>query len=129
MKKKLIIVGIIVLVVFNLHPLRTIMEVFIDEDHYRYTNYSGSFTVSEKPFKVDRRYPQVIKGFHAFKDDKKPNSKDTILYRLFWRNPLAFWRWRGYFTEERYKLPYMDFDEVKKRRGKNWVGDNYYQRF
>ncbi|WP_461788650.1 hypothetical protein [Pedobacter sp.] len=36
-----------------------------------------------------------------------PKTSDRILYRTFWKNPFAFWRWHTYFNgDERYKLPY-----------------------
>jgi hypothetical protein len=45
-----------------------------------------------------------------------PNA-DTIVYRIFWKNPFTFWRW-GYYLigDEKYNFPYKNWDEIGKRR-------------
>jgi hypothetical protein len=43
--------------------------------------------------------------------------KSLKRHRLFSKNPLSFWRWASYFSDKRYELPYLNWDEVRKRRG------------
>jgi len=61
--------------------------------------------------------------------EKYPNA-DTIVYRVFKKNPFYFWRWSQYiFGDERYSFPYKSWDEIKKRRPKNFVLDPEGQQF
>ena len=52
--------------------------------------------------------------FESFK--QKHPEKPPVVYRLFWKNPLAFWRWSDYLSDDpHYKLPYKDWNEIKKK--------------
>lgn len=94
-----------VVVLSNIPPVSYIFDYIFDDKHYRYKNYSGIFDVTD-------RSGNNVKGVrNSFKEYVKSNNlkpTDTILYRTFWKNPLAFWRWHTYFNakDERYKLPY-----------------------
>lgn len=125
-KSKPILIGLIILITISNIPIITpIFTLFLDERHYRYSNFDGSCTHYEfksNDFEVMKRLNEIY-----FKDF--PNKKDQKLYRLFSKNPLAFWRWRLYFVDERYKLPYRDFDEILKLRGPNWQKDELHQFF
>jgi len=46
----------------------------------------------------------------------KTVGKDKNIYRLFAKNPFAFWRWWSYFYDERYHFPYKNWEEIKKIR-------------
>ena len=122
MKAKMVlptlIIGFIILI-SNLPPLRYLLDYIIDEKHYRYSDYNGEFSI------IDRSGCNVDGLLMSFKDYSEKNSlKDKNLYRLFYKNPFAFWRWYSYFNgDPRYELPYMDWDEIKKRRVKK--NDDY----
>lgn len=104
------IIGIIIL--SNMSPFVWFFKNFVDERHYRYSNYNGSNTFTE--FKS--RNFEMMKSVHRSCLLSHPNQKDRNIYRLFSKNPLAFWRWRLYLFDERYRLPYKDWKEIKKRR-------------
>lgn len=104
-------------VLANIPPFTPLLDIFFGERHYRYSNYNGSLTFSEF----------MSRGFEMMKNRHKtcllyrPDLKDKQIYRLFSKNPLAFWRWRMYFFDERYKLPYKDWEEIKKTREKEHI--------
>lgn len=79
---------------------------------YKYSNNSGSFNVTDRSGNNIRG---VKNSFNEFVKSNNPKSTDTVLYRTFWKNPLAFWRWHTYFNDndERYDLPYKNFFFVK----------------
>jgi hypothetical protein len=115
------ILGFIILI-SNLPPLRYLLDYIIDEKHYRYSDYNGEFSI------IDRSGSNVDGLLMSFKDYSENNNlKDKNLYRLFYKNPLAFWRWYSYFSNDpRYELPYMNWNEIKKRRVKK---NKNYQHF
>ena len=107
MKKKyiLIILTGITIILSNIPPLSYLFDYVLDENHYRYSNDSGNFDVT------DRSGNNIIGIKESFKEYVKTNKvqeADTVLYRKFWKNPIAFWRWHTYFNtkDDRYKLPY-----------------------
>lgn len=115
-KKFLItIAGIIIL--SNTYPFTQLLKISVDERHYRYSNYNGSFTFYEF---MDRNF-EMMKSSHDGCLSYRPNLKDKRLYRVFSKNPLAFWRWRLYFFDERYKLPYKNWADIEKTRIKEKV--------
>lgn len=69
---------------------------------------------------MGRRF-NSMKNMHNGCLSYRPNLKDKKMYRLFSKNPLAFWRWRLYFFDERYQLPYKDWAEIEKVRAKEKV--------
>lgn len=116
MKKraKLLIVCSIIIVIANIPPVSSLFRFFLDEKHYRYSNYDGSNTSYEF---MSRDY-NLMKRLHTACLQDYPNQKDKKLYRLFAKNPLAFWRWRLYFFDERYDLPYKNWNEIERLRKK-----------
>lgn len=116
-KLTILIIGIIIL--SNLAPFVWMFKNFVDERHYRYSNYNGSFTFYEF---MDRNF-QMMNGSHNMCLSYRPNLKDKHIYRLFSKNPFAFWRWRLYFFDERYKLPYKDWKEIEKTRETEKIKD------
>ncbi|KQB99369.1 hypothetical protein AQF98_17505 [Pedobacter sp. Hv1] len=96
----------------NIPPFTGIFRFFLDQKHYRYSNSDGTSTFYEfmsRDFEMAKR-----RQAHCLL--KKPDLKDRKHYRLFSKNPLAFWRWRLYFFDERYKLPYKNWEEIEKTR-------------
>ena len=61
--------------------------------------------------------------------EEYPSTKDTVVYRLFWKNPLAFWRWAEYFNDKRYDLPYKSWESIRKKRGYDIKYSNKWQEF
>ena len=102
----------------NLNPIQYLISIFLDENYYQYSNYNGSFTTKEHVFK-GTGFRGVKNEFKNYKLDSKSfkKSNDTLLYRLFLRNPLRFWHWKDYFLDERYQLPYKNWKEIRERRG------------
>ena len=95
----------------------------LNDWYYRYSNISGTFTVIEVPRQGIVYKEPPTKNFildKAFLEGCKapriPQS-DTIVYRLFAINPLKFWRWGEYIFDWRYRLPYTDWEAIKKKRG------------
>ncbi|MBS1578927.1 MAG: hypothetical protein JST29_04735 [Bacteroidetes bacterium] len=93
----------------------------LNDWYYRYSNISGTYTKMEIPIQ-GRVYTRPPKGEFIL---NRPNfygcnlmpQSDTIVYRLFAINPLKFWRWGEYIFDWRYRLPYTDWEAIKKRRG------------
>lgn len=109
MKKKYIFVIFTgtIMILSNIPPVSYLFDYALDEKHYRYSNASGNFNVT------DRSGNNIIGIKESFKEYVKSNrvkETDTVLYRTFWRNPIAFWRWHTYFNskDERYKLPFKN---------------------
>lgn len=103
-------------IISNFSIFRTLFHIFTDEGYYRYSNYNGSSTTEEPVFKgAGLSRPKAAQQHCLI---AYPNQLDKKLYRLFWKNPLAFWRWRSYFVDERYKLPYKSWKEIENLRKK-----------
>ncbi|MDC6367184.1 MULTISPECIES: hypothetical protein [Flavobacteriaceae] len=49
-----------------------------------------------------------------------PQYRDLVLFRTFKRNPLKFWNWYSYLTNEMYQYEYKD--EIKSFSGKGKFG-------
>lgn len=116
---KKIIISITILifcVLSNFAPLSYVFQTFTNDGYYRYCNYNGSNIMVEgvhKSYGLD-----LMKRHHQSWLNQNPQTPDKKLYRIFWKNPFTFWRWRSYFVDERYKLPYKDWDEIKALRKK-----------
>ncbi|MEJ5148773.1 hypothetical protein [Sphingobacterium sp. MYb388] len=116
MKKGYYILASLMIFVFfsNIPPLRYLFDWIVDETHYEYANASGSFYVIDR---VGNNISGVKAGFKKSMEQENLLNKDTVLFRLFWKNPLAFWRYYSYFdkNDERYKLTYMNKDQIEER--------------
>ena len=93
----------------------------LNDWYYRYSNISGTFTVMEIPIQ-GRMFKKPPKGEFIlnrpnFYGCKAMPQNDTVVYRLFSINPLKFWRWGEYIFDWRYRLPYTDWEAIKKKRG------------
>lgn len=112
MKRKhiILITCLTIIVLANIKPTHYIFSFFLDEGLYRYSNSSGSFIRTEiKSYDFEG----VKYNYSVFKKENRI-EKDTTLYRLFRKNPLCFWRWYSYFSDERYDLPYKNSVEIRK---------------
>ena len=88
-------------------------NVFSQNHDCSYTNYTGSFTFEERNFN-SRDFMMCLKKFNEF---KSTNNPDTILYRICGKSGLHFWNYADYLFKEKYKLPFIEWNEVKMRRG------------
>jgi hypothetical protein len=112
MKKKILIVIAILVLAANLPPCKQVLTILTSDGYYRYSTGKGSFTFEE--IKA-RNYDMMRRRYTSFKYERK--SADTVLFRLFNRSPLHFWRWGDYLIDERYNLPYKSWEAIKKERG------------
>lgn len=112
-RKKILIIIFVIVVLSNTWPFSAILKIMVDGDmHYRYSNFDGSNTSYEFMSWTFENAKSQHKGCL----ENYPDQKDKNLYRLFKKNPLAFWRWRLYLFDERYKLPYKDWSEIERKR-------------
>jgi hypothetical protein len=112
--KIIVIVFAALTVLTNIPIVSDIAETFVDYNHYRFSNGDGTYTAVDNLFKNDR-WPlrQTITNPRFF--ELHPSS-DPTMYRLFRKNPFAFWRYGKYIRDPRYKLPYREWKEIKSRR-------------
>jgi hypothetical protein len=123
--KKALIMGTFFFIVSNLPPINALFTALFDEGHYRYSNANGSFTavdILSRKYNLAKIVPDSFLKEHI-------NSTDSIVYRTFWKNPLAFWRWAEYFTDPRYELPYKNWQSIHKIRGYDIQYSNKWQDF
>jgi len=119
-KGKIILSVLVVLfiVLCNTYLVRDLIDLSFHPNYYRYSNYNGSFTAQNIQLGILTNSKHGIETrFKSFIEETDPPPEDRQLYRLFRRNPLYFWRWYSYFTDERYDLPYMNWKEIRARRG------------
>ena len=91
----------------------SLIGFFTPKQDMRYSNYNGSFTFEEMNF-FERHFEYCSNKFAKFKEK---NHTDTILYRLDKIDFTKVWQYGRYLYEKRYHLPYMNWDEIKERRG------------
>jgi hypothetical protein len=111
--KKYVKIFLIIVIVTNIPPVNGIIGAILNDGLYRYSNETGSYTKSEMQLFNSKVY-------YGQKTIYKPcmtTTGDSILYRLFSKNPLKFWNWGEYFYRKKYELPYKSWKEIRKRRG------------
>jgi len=96
--------------------------------YYMYSNQSGTYTKMEVPIQgrlyrkppggkfILNRPEYFLNRSNYYGCNLMPQS-DTVVYRLFAINPLKFCRWGEYIFDWRYRLPYADWETIKKKRG------------
>ena len=106
---------IVIIFLSNIPPLRYTFDWLVDETHYKYANASGSFYVIDR---VGNNISGIKGGFKESLKQENLLDKDTVLFRLFWKNPLALWRYHSYLdkNDPRYKIPYKSEEEIEKRK-------------
>ena len=114
---------LLIIVLSNVAPLHPFFLFFLDNDHYRYSNANGAFTFTEES--KGRNFAMAKRSFDGY----KMQTPDTILYRLFRKNPLTFWRWSDYINDPKYNLPYKSWGEIRKVRGYDLKYSNNWQDF
>ncbi len=99
------------MILTNVSTCHEVAIIVADTNHYRYSNSNGIFTFIEES--KGRDTAMLNRWFSEYKKE----TNDTILYRLFSKNPLAFWRYVDYFNDPKYKLPFKDWNEILMKRG------------
>lgn len=119
---------LILIGVSNTAPLRYLLEFAFDLRHFRYSNASGTYTRTHMNSNDIVVIDSNFKRFLAQQQNIAP--EDTILYRLYWRNPFAFWRYWSYM-HEKYDYPYKSWSEIRARRALNRKhhSKSYFQQF
>jgi hypothetical protein len=88
---------------------------YFDFGHcYGYSTLHGDFYA----FAYENMAPKsadVMSSFEQFKREH-PESPDTVLFRLFRREPLHVWNWGLYFMHPKYDLPYLAPEKVQYRK-------------
>ena len=125
---KWVIAIILILLISNFSWFKILTG--IDNDYYRYSNANGSFTGLDYPQEhiyANKKYFDTSNHqWQIFTN----NPDEAVIYRLYKKSPLKFWRWYEYLFDWRYKkIPYKDWDEIEKARGINFVRDKRLQRF
>lgn len=72
---------------------------------YLYQTPNAEFQFTSIPSK-GRGIDMMEGQFSSFKKEN-PHYSDLTLYRTFKRNPLKFWNWFNYLTNEKYDYPYL----------------------
>jgi len=121
------IVFIALTVVTNIPIVSDVFETFVDEDHYRFSNGDGTWTAIDNMFKNDR-WPFERKVSYPPLFARYPGA-DSTMYRLFTKNPLTFGRYGKYFFDQRYTLPYKNWDEIKAKRRFKGIDNSTFQSF
>lgn len=102
-------------IISNIAPLRYYVSYAVDFSHYRYSNASGTFTYIDM---AGNKPEDAINRFNSFVKETSPTPEDSILYRIFYRNPFAFWRYYSY-GYEKYDIPYKSWSSIKKARAQH----------
>lgn len=76
----------------NIKPTSSIFSFILDENYYGYSTATGNFTFTEVKM---RDTENMLRNFTSYKSKMQ---SDTVIYRLFSKNPLCFWRWGAYYT-------------------------------
>ena len=103
----------IILILLFVGIIMVIASLFIPGHDCSYSNYNSTFTFEDKNF--NGRDFRMCKA--KFEEFKKINRQDTVLYRVCKKNPIHFWRSNDPLVREKYKLPYLSWDEIAARRG------------
>jgi hypothetical protein len=118
MNKKIIYIILAILIIPNLPIISPSIAASADDGYYQYANRDGSFTMTTS-FKFKRgggNASRIHFRFELFVKETNPAPENRTLYRIYTLNPLYFWRWFQHYNLSRH-FPYMDWDEIKKRRG------------
>ncbi|WP_461097116.1 hypothetical protein [Spirosoma luteolum] len=95
---------LLLVIVTNCPPFRWLVKFQMDNIYF---TQDGGTVLEEMPG-FGGHYEAVERGFEEHKR-LFPNRHDTVLYRAFKMNPLAFWHWYDYLFHPRYKLPYRQY--------------------
>ncbi|PZD77415.1 hypothetical protein [Mesonia sp. K7] len=96
-----IITVIAIILLSNLFPLRLFIEGVIIPYPYETENSEFEYVACpSKGLSIEFMENKFLKFL-----EENPQTKDTIIYRKFKRNPLKFWNWKFYLTSNLYDYP------------------------
>ena len=134
---------ITIIILSNISLFSWILDSYFGIDYYSYSNGDGTWTGESTAFKQNP-YPNIMYLSLTKRDSshtgeiepigvtlrKSYTNADTIIYRLFWRNPLFFWHWWQYLSvDRRYDFPYKSWEEIRARRPKYFKLNSQWQQF
>ena len=149
MKKKAKIIICIIffsaaILISNIPIFSLIIDSILKQDYYAYSNGDGTWTGGASSFKelpypnnmnlsltiIDTLQDGETKPFGAQLREVYPNA-DTVVYRLFEKNPFKFWHWYEYlFTKDhKFDFPYKSWDEIYAKRPKGFKINPQWQQF
>jgi len=100
-----LLIAVSLIALCNISGPSDFFELWVDYNHYQYSNGDGTFRFTENLFKNDRfNFRRTLINPEFFR--RNPGADSTV-YRNFTKNPLAFWRYGKYFFDRRYTLPYI----------------------
>ena len=129
-------VFLIIVLISNIPQVTEWIDFCVDKD-FAYSNADGTFTaIYNKRINGEFRLPKYLSTTEIdtmqsdhmgdLKIERLPIGRklrnefpnaDTVVYKIFKRNPFAFWRWINYVTgDEKYDFPYKSWTEIEKRR-------------
>ena len=120
-KKYLIAVGLLVTIITlsNWGPINLFVVVNVDKHYYKYSNGDGRWRLDEWRYKGPM-YNAYYKTLQPW-DTVGIGDADTIIYRNFKINPLAFWRYWSYYNDPVFELPYKSRKELPfEKQNKDW---------
>jgi hypothetical protein len=111
-KYKWILICIVIIALSNWTPINFFIHEFevVDMLHYSYSNSDDPSTIFHENFGSPFNFRTTVSDEYRI---THPNN-DTLLYRNFWKNPVCFWRWKEYLTDQKYTLPYISREDVSK---------------
>lgn len=106
-KKRLIILTIFSAIVILSNIYSGYINVFTEGlfKSYLFQTGNAEFEFGTMPSK-GRNIKMMERQFSSFKE-KNPEYSDLQLFRAFKRNPLKFWNWYSYLTNEQYSYDYQ----------------------
>ena len=136
---------LVTIILFVNIPLVTLMiDSVLHQDYYDYSNGDGTFTLwcgsfKEEPYPngltlslttIDTLQEGETKPVGAQLREIYPNA-DTVIYRLFYKNPFKFWHWYEYlFTKDhKFDFPYKSWQEIYAKRPKDFKINPQWQQF
>ncbi|WP_250433173.1 hypothetical protein [Hanstruepera flava] len=84
--------------------------------NYHYQTENAEFEFTTIPSK-GRDIEMMKRNFTYFKE-QHPEYNDLKLYRTFERNPLKFWNWYSYISDDIYQFQYKIKTESNSTKGK-----------
>lgn len=110
-KKSIIIVIVSILMIPNLPILNKYIAHRLDEGHFSYANFDGSYVITQDFSFKSSGFSTF--GFNEFIKETSPAKENRQLYRLYKINPLCFWRWKNYLVNSIH-FEYMDWNSIEQ---------------
>ena len=140
-KRKIILIITVAILLANIPLISWILDANF-QNGYDYSNGDGTFTrnfCSDFTCKESPDFMNLSLYKKVYENDTEPLGitlrklyfkADTVIYRLFWKNPLCCWHWGQYISgDHKYDFPYKSWGEIKDRRPKDFKLNSQWQQF